>query len=240
MTRHPRMPGEPLVFVHVALVGEVPSRLAAVLPSAPPPPSVSPPSAPPPSASPPAAAASAAPPPFAPTTAAFYSISSPFSGLRGVPVGGPLFALAARRISFFEARISFLGGPLCRQRRRGNRLLLDLVSSVCRRAGSSSSGSLANRLHVASRISSFRRAADQAGGSLAGGGGAVPAHLRHSLAGAWLPDVADGPAFPRCVESPHISPCLEASQCSKAMEADAVVHAVVLHCLLLSNTVKRE
>jgi len=106
------MPGEPLVFVHVALVGEVPSRLAAVLPSAPPPPSASPPpSAPPPSAPPPAAAASAAPPPFAPTTAAFYSISSPFSGLRGVPVGGPLAARAAARMSFFEGRISLLGGP---------------------------------------------------------------------------------------------------------------------------------
>jgi len=90
------------VFVHVALVGEVPSRLAAVLPSAPPPPSVSPPSAPPPSASPPAAAASAAPPPFAPTTAAFYSISSPFSGLRGVPVGGLLIKQAAASLAAAE------------------------------------------------------------------------------------------------------------------------------------------
>ena len=95
---HPRLPGEPLVFVQVALVEQVPTRLRDVLPeqsslaacdepqdrSASSNASsdegyASAPGAPP-----------AAPPPATARVACFYTISSPHAGLRGVPIGGLL------------------------------------------------------------------------------------------------------------------------------------------------------
>ena len=87
---HPRMQGEPLVFVHVALLSRLPTRLTDVLPD------TSPPSDGEGAASgarerarardelPSEAAAEAR------RVAVFYSISSPFAGLRGVPIGGLL------------------------------------------------------------------------------------------------------------------------------------------------------
>ena len=94
---HPCMEGEPLVFVQVALADAVPRALRDVL--APPPPG---PGAPPPAASPPepegeAAADDGGAPP--PTVACFYSISSPFVGLRGVPLGRLLIKQVAAALS---------------------------------------------------------------------------------------------------------------------------------------------
>ena len=86
---HPRMPGEPLVFVQCCVRGDIPSKLAQVLPAA--------------GGEKTAAFLEASPPPSAALDSAstsssgtddgvavFYSISSPFSGLRGVPLGGLL------------------------------------------------------------------------------------------------------------------------------------------------------
>ena len=98
---HPRMPGEPLVFVHVALCDAVPRALHKVLASSPKPTSGSD-NAPDDCTTATRSAdvggdrdssavlkwgdQQAARPPVA----AFYSISSPFDGLRGVPMGGLL------------------------------------------------------------------------------------------------------------------------------------------------------
>ena len=67
---HPRMPDEPLVFVQCAMLDRVPTRLAHVLPEGGP--------------------ADGSGEPHgddARDVAVFYSISSPFAGLRGVPLG---------------------------------------------------------------------------------------------------------------------------------------------------------
>lgn len=79
---HPRLPGEPLVFVQVALVSHVPTRLRDVLPRGLP---LSPRTA---RGSP--AEAGATDVGLTPRVACFYTISSPHMGLRGVPIGGLL------------------------------------------------------------------------------------------------------------------------------------------------------
>ena len=79
---HPRLPGEPLVFVQVALVSHVPTRLRDVLPRGLP---LSPRTA---RGSP--AEAGATEEGLTPRVACFYTISSPHMGLRGVPIGGLL------------------------------------------------------------------------------------------------------------------------------------------------------
>jgi malonyl-CoA decarboxylase len=104
---HPRLPGEPLVFVQVALVSHVPTRLRDVLPRGLP---LSPRTA---RGSPAEAGATEVgltprvderpackcsprrrvPSPqvgLTPRVACFYTISSPHTGLRGVPIGGLL------------------------------------------------------------------------------------------------------------------------------------------------------
>ena len=88
---HPRLPGEPLVFVQVALVSHVPTRLRDVLPRGMP---LSPLTA---RGSPAEAGATevgltprVTEVGLTPRVACFYTISSPHMGLRGVPIGGLL------------------------------------------------------------------------------------------------------------------------------------------------------
>ena len=89
---HPRMPGEPLVFIHCRLLQHVPGQLTDVLPAAGEVKAASGEAATAATAAPAATAAadagtagSASGGPA--NVAVFYSISSPFLGLRGVPLG---------------------------------------------------------------------------------------------------------------------------------------------------------
>jgi len=88
---HPHMPLEPLVFVQVALLSRVASHLHDVLPPADD-----------------GAAAEPQPTPAddaPPSVAIFYSISSPFTGLRGVPLGRLLIKRVAATLAQQHANL---------------------------------------------------------------------------------------------------------------------------------------